>query len=211
MPQTSFGARNCAQPSFAASGAERMPGCRAAASARMRDSGAGSGRARSAPSMLSGQSADVVGGNFVHRKTFVASFTHPHVTKDVCGRKRCNERRLCAISRNGRRLWQDSAATNVFRYIGGGVRGAGCGGHCEGNAMAAGRRAGTLSAFHRRRSQNAGEAPGQHALAGHPVHLCSRVRSARPLSARPLRRAGARNRRSAGLAPSEWRPCTRSR
>jgi len=32
-------------------------------------------------------------------------------------RKPCNERRLCAISCNGRRLWQVQIAITVFRYM----------------------------------------------------------------------------------------------
>ena len=35
----------------------------------------------------------------------------------VMARKPCNERRLCAISCNGRRLWQVQIAITVFRYM----------------------------------------------------------------------------------------------
>ena len=44
-------------------------------------------------------------------------FRPAHATNDVYGRNRCNERRLCTIFCNGRRLWQVSIAINVSRYI----------------------------------------------------------------------------------------------
>ncbi|WP_251230795.1 hypothetical protein [Adlercreutzia aquisgranensis] len=40
------------------------------------------------------------------------------VTDDGYGRNLCNERRLCTVSCNGRRLWQVSIAINVVGYIG---------------------------------------------------------------------------------------------
>ncbi len=40
------------------------------------------------------------------------------VTDDGYGRNLCNERRLCTVSCNGRRLWQVSIAINVIGYMG---------------------------------------------------------------------------------------------